>query len=248
MNRLHLFVLAGAAALATAGINGQNAEPSTAAPSTGWHSGAWARADLGTVVRHRGRPEEPERLVRRRQPRAGCGRPRTAATPGRRSSTSAAPTRSAPSTSIRRTPTSSGSAPARTTTSAASRFGDGVYKSTDAGKTWKRMGLENSEHIQNILIDPRNSNVVYVTRDRAALVAGGDRGLYKTTDGGQTWKAVLTISPDTGVTDIVMDPRKPDVALCRGVPAAARGRAVDRRRARERPSTRRPTAARSGRS
>jgi photosystem II stability/assembly factor-like uncharacterized protein len=73
------------------------------------------------------------------------------------------------------------------------------------------MGLENSEHIQNIVVDPRNSNVVYVTAIGPLWSAGGDRGLYKTTDGGQTWKAVLTISPDTGVTDMVMDPRKPDV-------------------------------------
>jgi len=89
-------------------------------------------------------------------------------------------------------------------------FGDGVYKSTDAGKTWKRMGLENSEHIQNIVIDPRNSNIVYVTAIGPLWAPGGDRGLYKTTDGGQTWKAVLTISPDTGVTDMVIDPKKPD--------------------------------------
>src|SRR5258705_3653958 len=90
-------------------------------------------------------------------------------------------------------------------------FGDGIYKSTDAGVTWERMGLENSEHIQNIVVDPRNSNVVYVTAIGPLWAAGGDRGLYKTTDGGLTWKAVLTISPDTGVGDMVMDPRKPDV-------------------------------------
>ena len=90
-------------------------------------------------------------------------------------------------------------------------FGDGIYKSTDAGKTWKRAGLEHSEHIQNIIVDPRNSSVVYVTAIGPLWSSGGDRGLYKTTDGGQTWKAILTISADTGVTDLAMDPKNPDV-------------------------------------
>src|SRR4051812_39197252 len=89
-------------------------------------------------------------------------------------------------------------------------FGDGVYKSTDAGKSWKRMGLENSEHIQNIVIDPRNSNTVFVTAIGPLWRAGGDRGLYKTTDGGATWKAVLTVNEDTGAQDAVMDPQHPD--------------------------------------
>src|SRR5690349_21024056 len=89
-------------------------------------------------------------------------------------------------------------------------FGDGVYKSTDAGKSWTRMGLENSEHIQNIIIDPRNSNTVYVTAIGPLWRSGGDRGLFKTTDGGKTWKNVLHVSEDSGATDMVMDPRKPD--------------------------------------
>jgi photosystem II stability/assembly factor-like uncharacterized protein len=90
-------------------------------------------------------------------------------------------------------------------------FGDGLYKSTDAGRTWRRVGLENSEHIQRILIDPRNSNTVLVAAQGPLWAAGGDRGVYKTTDGGQTWRRVLHISDNTGVTDLVMDPRNPDV-------------------------------------
>jgi photosystem II stability/assembly factor-like uncharacterized protein len=90
-------------------------------------------------------------------------------------------------------------------------FGDGVYKSTDAGRTWKRMGLATSEHIGDILIDPRHSNTVYVASQGPLFSEGGERGLFKTTDGGATWSAVLTISKDTGVSDIVFDPRNPDV-------------------------------------
>jgi photosystem II stability/assembly factor-like uncharacterized protein len=89
-------------------------------------------------------------------------------------------------------------------------FGDGVYKSADAGKTWKRVALPTSEHIGKIVIDPRNSNVVYVASQGPLFSSGGERGLYKTTDGGNTWTAILTISADTGVSDIVYDPQKPD--------------------------------------
>src|SRR6187549_2455352 len=88
-------------------------------------------------------------------------------------------------------------------------FGDGVYKSTDAGKTWKRTGLETSEHIGKIIIDPRNSNTVYVAAQGPLFSPGGERGLYKTTDGGATWTPSLVISENTGITDIVFDPKNP---------------------------------------
>jgi photosystem II stability/assembly factor-like uncharacterized protein len=90
-------------------------------------------------------------------------------------------------------------------------MGDGVYKSIDGGKSWKNVGLETSEHISKIVVDPRDSNVVYVAAQGPLWAPGGDRGLYKTTDGGKTWKGVLTISENTGVTDVVLDPSNPDV-------------------------------------
>jgi len=75
-------------------------------------------------------------------------------------------------------------------------YGDGVYRSDDAGRTWKKMGLEKSEHIARIVIDPRNSDVVYVAAQGPLWADGGDRGLYKTTDGGKSWNAVLAPSED----------------------------------------------------
>jgi photosystem II stability/assembly factor-like uncharacterized protein len=89
-------------------------------------------------------------------------------------------------------------------------YGDGVYKTEDGGKSWKNLGLKKSEHIGRILIDPRDSKVVYVAAQGPLWGPGGDRGLYKTTDGGKTWKAVLTISENTGVSDIAFDPENPD--------------------------------------
>ena len=89
-------------------------------------------------------------------------------------------------------------------------YGDGVYRSDDGGRSWKNMGLKKSEHIARILIDPRNSSTVYVAAQGPLWGPGGDRGLYKTTDGGKTWKAILTISENTGVTDVAMDPNDPD--------------------------------------
>jgi photosystem II stability/assembly factor-like uncharacterized protein len=92
-------------------------------------------------------------------------------------------------------------------------YGDGVYRSEDGGKNWKKMGLEKSEHIGRIVIDPRNTNTVYVAAQGPLWGPGGDRGLFKTTDGGKTWNKVLSISENTGVTDVVMDPRNPDILL-----------------------------------
>ena len=89
-------------------------------------------------------------------------------------------------------------------------FGTGLYKSTDAGKSWMRVGLEKSEHIGKILIDPRDSNVVWVASQGPLFSAGGDRGLYKTTDGGKTWARSLFINDDPGVSDIAFDPANPE--------------------------------------
>jgi len=90
-------------------------------------------------------------------------------------------------------------------------YGDGVYKSIDGGKTWKNMGLGKSEHIGKILVDPRDPNIVWVAAQGPLWAPGGDRGLYKSTDGGATWARVLEVSENTGVADIAFDPRDPDV-------------------------------------
>src|SRR5579859_851499 len=90
-------------------------------------------------------------------------------------------------------------------------YGDGIYRSDDGGKNWKNLGLKKSEHIGRVVIDPRDSKVVYVAAEGPLWGAGGDRGLYKTTDGGKNWKAVLSISENTGVGDVALDPSNPDV-------------------------------------
>jgi photosystem II stability/assembly factor-like uncharacterized protein len=90
-------------------------------------------------------------------------------------------------------------------------YGDGVYKSEDGGESWKHMGLKESRQIGGIVVDPRNSDVVFVAAEGSAWGPGGDRGLYKTTDGGKTWSKVLEISENTGVNNVVMDPVDPDV-------------------------------------
>jgi photosystem II stability/assembly factor-like uncharacterized protein len=90
-------------------------------------------------------------------------------------------------------------------------YGDGVYKSTDGGQSWKNVGLKDSEHIGMITIDPRNSDAVYVAAQGPLWRPGGDRGLYKTTDGGETWELILEVDENTGCNEIHMDPSDPDV-------------------------------------
>lgn len=90
-------------------------------------------------------------------------------------------------------------------------YGNGVYKTEDGGKTWKNMGLKESRQIGKILIDPRNSNAVYVAAEGSVWASGNERGLYKTSDGGKTWEKVLNISENTGINHMAMDPRNPDI-------------------------------------
>ena len=96
-------------------------------------------------------------------------------------------------------------------------YGDGVYKSIDGGKSFKNMGLKTSEHIGKIMIDPRNSDIVFIASQGPLWKKGGERGLYKSTDGGENWELILgpnkpeAISENTGVSDLVFDPRNPDV-------------------------------------
>jgi photosystem II stability/assembly factor-like uncharacterized protein len=90
-------------------------------------------------------------------------------------------------------------------------YGDGVYKSLDGGRSWKNMGLKRSLHIGKIIVHPTNPDVVFVAAMGPLWGPGGDRGVYKTTDGGENWTLVLEIDENTGVVDMQMDPRDPDV-------------------------------------
>ena len=90
-------------------------------------------------------------------------------------------------------------------------FGDGIYVSHDDGKSWKNMGLENSEHISKIIVHPENPDVVWVASQGPLWSKGGDRGVFKTTDGGKTWKRTLGDTEWVGATDMLIDPSNPDV-------------------------------------
>ncbi len=90
-------------------------------------------------------------------------------------------------------------------------FGDGVYRSSDGGRTWTNMGLKNSQHIARIVVDPRDPDVVLVAAQGPLWSAGGDRGVFRSDDGGSTWSKVLGAGEWTGATDLVADPSDPDV-------------------------------------
>lgn len=90
-------------------------------------------------------------------------------------------------------------------------YGDGVYKSTDAGKSWKNVGLKKSEHIGNIIVHPDNSDVIYVSAYGPLWSKGGERGVYMSEDGGDTWKRILYVDEHTGINEIHMDPKNPEV-------------------------------------
>lgn len=88
-------------------------------------------------------------------------------------------------------------------------YGDGIYRSTDGGKSWENRGLKKTEHISKIIVHPDNSNVVWVAAQGPLWNKGGERGVYKTTDGGKNWKRVLGNTQWTGATDLLIDPRNP---------------------------------------
>jgi len=90
-------------------------------------------------------------------------------------------------------------------------WGDGVYRSRDAGRSWQRIGLANSQHIGKILIDPRKSDLILVAAEGPLWSPGGERGVYRSEDGGKTWAATLQIDENTGVTDLEFAPDNPDV-------------------------------------
>jgi photosystem II stability/assembly factor-like uncharacterized protein len=102
-------------------------------------------------------------------------------------------------------------------------YGDGVYKSADGGKSWTNMGLRNSEHISQIYVDPDNSLNLLVAAQGPLWNAGGDRGLYRTTDGGGSWSKILEVDEFTGVNEFVVNPENPDHIIATSV---QRGRHV----------------------
>jgi photosystem II stability/assembly factor-like uncharacterized protein len=90
-------------------------------------------------------------------------------------------------------------------------IGDGIYKTADGGKTWANMGLKNSEHISAIEVHPKDPNTIYVGALGPLWSDGEERGVFKTTDGGKTWNKILFVNAGTGCSELIMDPKNPDV-------------------------------------
>ena len=90
-------------------------------------------------------------------------------------------------------------------------YGDGIYKSVDGGKSFTNMGLKNTEHIGKIVVHPTNENIIWVAAYGPLWSSGGERGVYKTTDGGATWTRTLFVSEHTGISEIAIDPNNPDI-------------------------------------
>jgi len=90
-------------------------------------------------------------------------------------------------------------------------YGDGIYKSVDGGKSFTNMGLKNTEHIGKIVVHPTNENIIWVAAYGPLWSSGGERGVYKTTDGGVTWTRTLFVSEHTGISEIAVDPNNPDI-------------------------------------
>ena len=113
-----------------------------------------------------------------------------------------------------------------------SSWGDGVYKSIDAGATWQKMGLADTRHIGKIVIHPNDPNTVYVAATGHLWGSNPERGVFKTIDGGKTWKKVLYKDENTGAIDLVMDPKNPDVLYRGDVSTPAQRLGLQRRRSR----------------
>ena len=92
-------------------------------------------------------------------------------------------------------------------------IGNGVYKSTDAGKTWSHMGLDKTGRIGRVVIDPRNPNIVFVAAMGHCYGPQQERGVFRTTDGGATWQRVLFVDDKTGAIDVIVDPKNPQIVF-----------------------------------
>jgi hypothetical protein len=90
-------------------------------------------------------------------------------------------------------------------------IGEGIFKSTDGGGNWTKMGLEKTERIASVQINPKNPDVVYAAAMGPLWGPGTDRGLFKTTDGGKTWEKILYVDENTGCSEVTLDPRNPDI-------------------------------------